>query len=181
MLIAITIFVAVPGLITRQFRGWRLTWQPLERVLPRNQFRIADILLWTTLTAVGLAAIRFLATIEDGFRGQIFELTVIAATAFAATACGFIAAFASGRHARIYACAMAGTLALGALNALPDCYAAITQLGLAYSVFAEVGRQLMWQETLPITAAVGTAMNCLVLRSLGCRLVRPGEVFAANT
>jgi uncharacterized membrane protein len=58
---------ALVGFLLRHFRSWRLTWQPSLKLAPTKQFQIADALLWTTLVSAGLAAVRFLVSLDNGF------------------------------------------------------------------------------------------------------------------
>ncbi|HEY2415578.1 MAG TPA: hypothetical protein VGI40_25270 [Pirellulaceae bacterium] len=181
VLIPMMLAAAICGLMLRRFRGWRLTFQAATIIIPTTQFQIADALLWTTLISAGLAAVRFLASI-NAFEDQLPELTLLTVRSLLAAICASVAAFSTRRRIRTGLWLSLTVLLIGAAFAVPDVYASakwvfgrwMTPVAF-WQFIGPATSELMKNEAFVVAVALSTLANCLVLRALGCRLLRPGS------
>jgi hypothetical protein len=171
---------AILGFLLRRFRNWRLTWQIAVNVSPTTQFQLADVLLWTTLIAAGLAAIRFLVTLDEDFSDQFLGIAVIVARSLGTVLTVLVASFAVRQYLRTGIATLVVLLLLGSMLSVTDIYTTFRQVSTGWTIPLSMSQYLILaaKEVLDAggfvaAAAIQTLLNSLVLRALGCRLVRP--------
>jgi hypothetical protein len=172
---------AVLAFVLRRIRGWRMTWQSLPvGVSPGSQFQMSDALLWTTVIGGALASCRFMLTIDQTFTSQLRDLSIYTAKTTAVVIAAAVLAFAPKHQVRTAIWFTIIVALVGAVFAMPDVCNDVQRmrttatLPAPFSEFAVAwGNQTLTHEAFAIAAALGTLANCLVLRALGCRLIRP--------
>jgi hypothetical protein len=159
----------------RRFRGWRLTWEASPLGTAGGQFQLSDLLLWTVLISGALGAMRFLHSIDEQIHEQLFEfcrytaqMTILVAIA---------AAIALAPRIRLWAVSLAiiGILALGAAFSTVDIYKSLAVTNRFGNRVQAVWGHLKEHETISIAMTITAAINCAVLRTAGCRLVKAGK------
>ena len=92
-----------------------------------------------------------------------------------------MAAFSTRRHLRVSMLVSLAMLLIGAVFAIPDAYENIRQMLASatipvpfYRYAVAWAQQCLKHEEFVFAAAVIALANCLVLRALGGKLVRPG-------
>jgi hypothetical protein len=157
-------------------RGWRLTADSSKAAGQRGQFRIVDVLAWMTIIGVLLALVRFLFT-GSGFRGlEIWVLLAFMVLPAPVLWMVLLASFSfwPGRGWQLAAqgCALLIYSAIAAVICCRSFYE------MHVTVTGSPGRVVLPQ-SMALTALffIGVpailALNCLALRGLGWRLVRP--------
>jgi len=157
-------------------RGWRLTTNASAASGPREQFRIADLLGWMTIIGVLLALVRYLFTSGSGAGAGIGTLLAFLVLP-APLLCAVLLASFSLSPARSWQ--LAGRV-----------FALLVYAGIVFVICA----RLLYNDLLDRSGAPGyvvlpqgvgltalffigvpsiLALNCLALRLLGWRLVRP--------
>jgi len=157
------------GLMFQRFRGWQLSWQPCLTNVSGRQFQISDIMIWTTLIAGALAAIKFLATFDEHLEDQFLELSLLTARTTVAVISGMLVAFApvrAGRKALLISVVLAAATGLLSLS---NAYNTAWPVFVISSAIEEISHH----EAFAFAAAIWSGAFCFVLRSLGCRFVRP--------
>jgi hypothetical protein len=159
-----------------RMRGWRLASDPSAPSGPRGQFRIADVLIWMTIIGVLLAFVRFLFMSGRGAGSGIWLLLAFVLLPIPLLWTALTASLSpwpsrswrlAGRVIAIglYAAVAFAICARMLYDSLMDISGLPGYVALAQSV------------ALTALFFVGTpsllALNCLALRLLGWRLVRP--------
>jgi hypothetical protein len=188
ILLPMMLAVALLAFVLRRVWAWRLTWQPLQaNALRGSQFQMSDALLWTTVAGGALASYRFMLTIDSDFTSQLRDLTIYAAKTAAVVFAATILAFSPKIHSRATIWFVIVVAMVGAVSAMPDAYDNFQRMrGVAiipvpvHRFALAWGEQTLKHEAFCVAAAIAALANCLVLRALGCRLVRPGKASSAD-
>jgi hypothetical protein len=186
---AIVVFVLLPlmltagwaGFVLRRMWSWRLTWQPIEGVSAKRQFQLGDAMLWMVVVAAALASMRFVVTLDQNFPEQFLEIAVWTALTTLAVLVSMTGSFGTGHWGRTILVTTSAVLLIGLAFSVPAAYTSARQIRgmnqmptptIDYVVAGakEAGEHVV----CAIAAALSTVMNCVALRALGCRLVRPG-------
>ena len=160
----------------RRLRGWRLTKSADTTAGPRSRFRISDLLLWMLVIGVPLALVRVLRTqVFTGPAPTAFP-TLLMSLLLLPPLLWMVLLVSFAPHTRSRTALSAGGIML---------YAGVaTAIGtrLWYPLLMELPGPAGWVVLLQSIALCGSfyflvalvlSLNCLALRALGWRLVRP--------
>jgi len=182
VLIAMMLVVSCVGFVLRRTRGWRLTWRSEVPANTIHQFQIADGLLWMIVIGGALAALRFVFSIEDSLQEQLLDISLMTTSIATVVLIAMMTAFTTSRQLRKVVVMIVVVTAIGIAFAVPDIYRGVQRARavvtgpIAWSVYVSnaIGDGL--GEPVFVWAAMSGALaNCLVLRLIGCRLIRPGN------
>jgi len=179
ILLAMLLASSCFAFVLRRTRSWRLTWQQIGNVHATRQFQIGDALLWMIVVSGSLAALRFLVSIDNDFPAQLLDISMYTVKTMMVVTGTMIVAFSTRRKIRGLVLITLVVLVIGALFAVPDAYENVQRMRGGtpptpfYRYVAAWANQTKKHEAFVIAAALGGLVNCLVLRALGCRLVRP--------
>jgi hypothetical protein len=182
ILLAMMLATALTAFILRRMRGWRLTWDTTTVASPMRQFQIADAMLWMLLVSGAFGAMKFLHTIDSEIGGPYLDLAMYVAESTALVLLAVLAAFARRWSLKASAAAACAVVMIGAAGGIPDTWrhldrwirtatAPVPAMRLAESIC----RHVFEHGCGALSSFVATLLNCLVLRWLGCKLVRPGR------
>jgi len=162
----------------RQLRGWRLTWDSSAEAAPTARFQIADVMIWMIPLSVALALPRGLAALGLSPMMELAVGTLIIGSILAPVVWpALVISFTTQRRNRKLACLAFWTLLYGSLPAATSVYQLYRQLQALSPGFVVPWWRWLFEFAAPllafVAAAVLTVVNCLVLRALGTRLVRP--------
>jgi hypothetical protein len=181
ILIAMMLATSLLALVLRRTRSWRLTWWQVARLPPTQQFQAGDVLLWMIPIAGSLAAIRFMMSIDENFGDQLVEISLYTGRTAAIALVTMTTAFGTRRRLRSWLVLAMLVLIIGAVFAAPDAYSNIQRMRASANKSVPLARyataavnQMKTHEIFTIAAAVAGLTNCLILRWLGCKLIRPG-------
>jgi hypothetical protein len=167
----------------RRLRQWRLTWQTGFEAAATPQFQIGDILVWMIPIGAVLGLMRFLASlIDNGWQSLLDALLPLAEMA-ALTWCAMLAAYATRRRVLTAIALLCLALLMGSAFATPDIYRgvlraqAVVRGPIAWQVyFANAFPYLARHWLSALSCAWSAWVNCTILRLLGCKLIRPGNL-----
>jgi hypothetical protein len=181
MLIAMMLTTSLFASLLRRLRSWRLTWEEITSVPAARQFQIVDALLWMMPICGALAAIRFLTSLDDNFPHQLWDLALFTARTTAILLVVLVAAFASRWHVKGAILLILAILLVGAALSVPDIIRDFYRLGFGTQNAGPPGRfvqiaiyEVTEHEAFAVAVMLGGLTNLLALRSLGCKLIRPG-------
>ena len=183
LFIPMMLAAAFTGLMLRRFRGWQLTWQSSPHELPGRQFQISDVMIWTTLLAMALAAVKFLMMYDEHLSDQFLNLSMLAACITVAVTCGMIAAFVTSRVGRVVLLLSLTLVVETVLFSIPEICRLIQRSSpnlLASSILGEISHRAVFA----FAAAIWSAATFGALRCLGCEFIRPAarsEIPAVNS
>jgi hypothetical protein len=181
ILLSMLLATSCIGLALRQLLGWRLTWAEVSSAPGVGQFQIRDVLLGMLILGGSMAALRFLISIDSDFPSQILDLSLFGLVAAVAALVAMRLAFSTERWLRKAIVSAAILLLTGALFAALGPHEAAWQMPATtlaasfYQFLFAWSRHLLAAELLVLAAALTVLLNCLVLRRLGCTLLRPGR------
>jgi hypothetical protein len=185
--LAMVLAVSLLGFVLRRTRGWRLTWQQITSSPVTSQFQVGDTLLWMIVLGGALAALRFLVTIDKDFPSQFLDIGLYGAKTTAVVLGAMLAAFTTRRRLSSLVLLSLFVVLIGAAFAVPDAWGNIQRMGTSatipvtfYRYAVAWGQQTLKHEEFVIAAAVSGLVNCLALRALGCKLVRPTIIAPDN-
>jgi hypothetical protein len=157
-------------------RGWRLVASAATTEVQRNQFRIGDLLAWMTIIGVLLALMRFLSMSGGGVGRGIWVL--LAFLVLPAPLLWFVLVASLSVRPRRNWWAVVQILGLLLYSVLA--FTICTRLLYDTLIFMRgPPGSVLLPQSLAVTAIffVGVplifSLNCLVLRALGYRLIRP--------
>jgi len=181
MLIAMTLTTSLFASLLRRLRSWRLTWEEVTSVPATRQFQIVDALLWMMPICGALAAIRFLTSLDNNFPQQLWDLALFTLRTTAILLVVLVAAFASRWHVKGAILLILAVLLIGAALSVPDIIRDFYRLGFGTQNAGPPGRfvqiaiyEVTEHEAFAVAVMLGGLTNFLVLRILGCKLIRPG-------
>jgi hypothetical protein len=175
MLLAIACF----GFVLRRTRSWRLTWKQVDSAPAMHQFQIGDALLWMMVLSGALAVVRFLNSIDADFPVLTVALYAVKTTAVVFGA--MMVAFATRRKLLTTAVLTSAVLVTGAVFAVPDAYENVQRMRASaavrsvpmYRYVVAWGNQTLNHEAFVVAAGACAVANCLALRAMGCKFMRP--------
>jgi len=182
MLIAMMLTTSLFASLLRRLRSWRLTWEEVTSVPATRQFQIVDALLWMVPISGALAAIRFLTSLDDNFPHQLWDLVLFTIRTTTILLVVMVAAFATRWHVKGVIVLILAVLSIGAAFSVPDIFRDFHRLGFATQNAGPPGRfvqiaiyEVTEHEAFAVAVMLGGLTNLIVLRMLGCTLVRPGK------